>query len=252
MIISHKHKYLFIEIPHTGSTAISKELIEKYDGESILHKHANYCEFKRIARSEELQYFVFAGVRNPLDEAASLYMKFLNNHDGLYTDPKNLIKNGGWLSEKKVKTFEFVQATQDFNLFLRKHFSPPYTDNININKKYCDYVMKFEQLDKEFSKVLQLIGVKKVRSLPIVNKTNKKDDYLGLYTHESAEYAKKVFWPFMQEWGYDLPKEWTDKKSPSTHDKVSYEIAKRLRDIYARHIKSGVFKNFALLRNMVE
>ena len=41
MVISHKHRYVFVEIPHTGSHAISKELCEFYDGQIIHRKHAN-------------------------------------------------------------------------------------------------------------------------------------------------------------------------------------------------------------------
>ncbi len=42
MIISHKYKYLFIELPRTGTTAISKELRERYAGELIYEKHTKY------------------------------------------------------------------------------------------------------------------------------------------------------------------------------------------------------------------
>ena len=67
MIISHKYKYLFVELPLTASTAVSKELRENYDGESILYKHATYHEFLKIASPEEKKYFVFSGMCNPLD-----------------------------------------------------------------------------------------------------------------------------------------------------------------------------------------
>lgn len=36
MVISHKYKHLFIEVPSTASTAISAELREHYGGELIL------------------------------------------------------------------------------------------------------------------------------------------------------------------------------------------------------------------------
>lgn len=49
MVISHKHKYLFIEFPLTGSTSVSKALIENYDGERILHKHSSYFDFCKVA-----------------------------------------------------------------------------------------------------------------------------------------------------------------------------------------------------------
>lgn len=42
VIISHEHKYVFAELPHTGSTAVSRELRENYAGEKILGKHSTY------------------------------------------------------------------------------------------------------------------------------------------------------------------------------------------------------------------
>ena len=36
MIISHEHKYVFVEFPRTGTTAISKELCLNYFGKRIL------------------------------------------------------------------------------------------------------------------------------------------------------------------------------------------------------------------------
>ena len=42
MVLSHKQEYLFVELPRTGSTTISKELCTHYAGEKILSKHATY------------------------------------------------------------------------------------------------------------------------------------------------------------------------------------------------------------------
>jgi hypothetical protein len=71
MIISHKHKFLFVELPLTASTAISRELRANYGGEKILFKHATYQDFLRVANTHEREYFVFSGLRNPLDKAVS-------------------------------------------------------------------------------------------------------------------------------------------------------------------------------------
>ena len=60
MIISHKHKFLFIGLPFSASSAISKELHLQYEGESLLRKHSLYYEFKKGATKKELEYFVFA------------------------------------------------------------------------------------------------------------------------------------------------------------------------------------------------
>jgi hypothetical protein len=65
MIISHRHRYVFVEVPRTGSTAVSAELRENYDGHEILRKHASYRDFLRVASEEERGYFTFSAVRNP-------------------------------------------------------------------------------------------------------------------------------------------------------------------------------------------
>ena len=59
MVISDKNKYLLAELPHTGSTAISKELCENYDGVKILSKHARYNQFLKIATPERGEIFCF-------------------------------------------------------------------------------------------------------------------------------------------------------------------------------------------------
>ena len=97
MIISHKYKYVFIGLPLAASTAISKELCEKYDGKPILSKHSIYQDFLKIATKEEKEYKVIACARNPLDISVSYYTKMINDSSGNFTDEKLLRKNGGHL-----------------------------------------------------------------------------------------------------------------------------------------------------------
>ena len=40
MIISHRHRYVFVKLPRTGSSAVRRELRELYDGVPILHKRS--------------------------------------------------------------------------------------------------------------------------------------------------------------------------------------------------------------------
>lgn len=86
MIISGEHRYVFVELPRTGSTAIRKELLNQYGGRKILQKHSTYQEFLRTANEEEKRYFVFSGVRNPLDDAVSHYFKLASDHHGRFSD----------------------------------------------------------------------------------------------------------------------------------------------------------------------
>ena len=91
MVISHKYRYLFIEIPLTGSWAIRKELCEFYGGQQILHKHATYHEFQQSATDDEQAYFVFATVRNPLDSMVSAFYKYKSDHKGVFSDAQHSI-----------------------------------------------------------------------------------------------------------------------------------------------------------------
>ena len=53
MIISHKYRFLFIGLPFSASSAISKELHAKYEGLPYLRKHSLYHEFKKVATINE-------------------------------------------------------------------------------------------------------------------------------------------------------------------------------------------------------
>lgn len=251
MIVSDKYKYVFLETPHTGSTAISKELVENYGGKKILHKHANYHEFLKIATNKQKKYFVFAGVRDPLDEAVSLYNKFLGDHKSNYTDPRKLLKNGGWVTERKIKIYELVQSTKDFEAFLKGFYTRVYTNNINVNKNRCDYIMRFERLDKDFSKALKELGIKKKRPLPIVNKTKNKSGFASYYKGGSIDYAVKIFSPFMKEWSYEFPKEWGSVKT-SAYGRFIYSANKAGRTAYSKYVKEGPLKKLTVLRNALE
>lgn len=184
MIISHKNKYLFIEIPHTGSTAIHRELCENYDGTPILGKHTNYFEFLRAATPEERKYFVFAGVRNPLSEAVSLYFKYKTNHHGKFTNPERLAKNSGNVTKSKLKRFDFVNdAGVDFATYFKRFYKLPYTNvHSSLSHKYCDFTIRFENLQEDFSEVLQLIGIEQKRPLPHINKTGGKGGIIYRFT----------------------------------------------------------------------
>ena len=60
MIISHKLRCVFVQLPRTGSTAIARELISHYQGTPILNQHSNYVDFLRVATASEREYFVFS------------------------------------------------------------------------------------------------------------------------------------------------------------------------------------------------
>jgi predicted acetyltransferase len=100
MIISHKYKFLFIGLPFSASSAISKELYLKYDGEPFLNKHSLYHDFKKVAKAEERKFFVFAVLRNPMQIAVTVYEKMKANTKGNFTNPELFLEKGGHITKK--------------------------------------------------------------------------------------------------------------------------------------------------------
>ena len=210
MIISQQNKYLFIEIPHTGSTAIKHELCNHYQGVSILKKHSFYSDFLKIAGPEEKNYFVFAGIRNPLDEAVSHYFKFKTNHRGMFTRPDKRTKVG-FLQDRRARMMysDIQNKYLDFQAFFMKYYKVPYTNFASLITGHYDYLLRFERLQEDFARVLRILGLEPIRSLPVRNPTEgRKADFSSYYPPSLIPRAKRVFGPFMRQWGYEFPAEW--------------------------------------------
>jgi hypothetical protein len=217
MIISDKHRYLFIEVPRTGSTAISKELSERYDGRPILHKHAHYNEFLRVANDHQKSYLVFQGKRNPLDDVVSRYFKLKNNHKGDFTNPQLFRSSGGWIKQKHLKQFEFVQKNNaDFSAYFQRYYKVqylnlrvPYFSPYDWPGRHISKIIRFENLETEFESAIKAIGLQPQRSLPIENKTKRRDqDFYQYYSFDLRRRAISIFGPYMRKWGYNLPDDW--------------------------------------------
>ena len=215
MVISDKYKYLFIEMYNTGSTSISNELCEFYDGRRILRKHSRYHEFLKTATEEQKKYFVFSGIRNPMDTVISVYSKFANNHKGKYTDPQQWRKNGGYVKDKRLQLFSDIKNAQlTFQEYFLKYYKVPYDRWSRLDHEKFNYIIRYENIQNDFRTVLQKLNIEPVRDLPTLNKTEGKQDYTNYYTPEIQKRAVFVFGPFMDKWGYSFPDDWNVKRTP--------------------------------------
>jgi len=215
MIISHKHKYLFIEVPQTASTAISTELRKHYGGEPVLHKHANYSQCRRLWPQVRDQYFKFAAVRNPMDQAVSYYLKLKNDHGGSYTNPKNFLRNGGWVPDIQLEHYDFVARDDvDFAAFFETFYRRMFHEWVLLGHREFDFIMRFENIQRDFEAVLQRLSLQMVRPLPVVNATGPKKPFLDYYPASIRDIVVDYMNPFMQDWGYALPDRWVDMPAP--------------------------------------
>ena len=236
MIISHSHKYLFVELPRTGSSAVSKELILNYDAESILRKHATYRDFLRQASEDEKEYFVFSSIRNPMDKILSLYFKYKTNHRR-YDDPETYRRDNALIAWLLMSQFRFVNRNNaSFSDFFRRFYRLPYDDWSSLDHEKMDFVIRFENLSEDFETVLYRIGLTPVRPLPVVNKTaNRSKDFWSYYDPEIRGRAEWVFGPYFCRWRYEFPEDWETKGYRSAE--LMFQFTNIFRNFYWRYLR---------------
>ncbi|HZQ05377.1 MAG TPA: sulfotransferase family 2 domain-containing protein [Anaerolineae bacterium] len=239
MIISHTYRYLFVQLPRTGSTAVAHELRQLYGGTPILRKHSTYEDFQKIATPEEKRYFVFSCIRNPLDDAVSHYFKCKTDHKGNFTKPQRLERRKGLVNQLDYEIFEYLRRTDaDFATFFLKFYRTPYNNWASLSHRTFNYVMRFENLVADFATVLEQIGIEPKRPLPHINPTARRTrSYISYYdTPEVIARAKWVFGPFMQEWGYEFPPEWGEMQVP-WWNRAQYSFLNVFRTMYWKHLR---------------
>lgn len=173
--VNHDLKAIFVHIHKTGGTTIAMNL-KKYYGfetfyirrpdhqkfcfdkkkkkyinyENRIHGIINYFKTsshinKKMKMTPEKwdNYYKFCFIRNPYDRIVSAW-----NHVNRFNIPfKNFLNLGDTCND-----VEYMHM-----------FMPQYRSMINEKaKKYIDYVGYFENLDEDFEKILNNIGVKKI------------------------------------------------------------------------------------------
>lgn len=236
MVVCHKYKFVFIEVPHTGSHSITQELLDNFPCERILRKHANISQFFAQASKEEQAYFKFAAVRNPLDTAVTDFCKYEGNHKDQYTNPDALLSNGGHVTADHLAQFDFIyNQGQDFPSFMRQFRNKIYHNWFLLGADRMDFIIRFEDLQQDYRTALEKIGVEVPRDLPHVNPTKKKrKHYTEFYTPEIEQLIVQCYGPFMKRWGYDFPAGWQHNEVPLLN-KLRFESLELGVGFVARH-----------------
>lgn len=184
MIISHKHKFIFIMPPKTAGTslfnAIKSSLNTKEFLEENTHYHLNRYQAKnnkfypnsyRHSLLEEAikdfpcasNYLKFSFVRNPWDLVVSFYF---------YELKSNIISNHITFKDFIIKKFfNTPLCIPQFN-----YFKDP---------ELMTFIGKFENLQEDFNFVCDKIGIPR-QKLPHDNKTNHKH-YTEYYDDETKQ-----------------------------------------------------------------
>tara|TARA_R110002167_G_scaffold366019_1_gene592663 strand:+ start:205 stop:807 length:603 start_codon:yes stop_codon:yes gene_type:complete len=196
MRISHKHKFIFLAVPKTGSTTI-RRCLDSYsdihsinDPEGPLHWHARPPELKEYFEEQHWnwdEYFKFTFVRNPWSRAVSMYVfrgrKTINEISIAFPGL------GQWIVDC---------SPENFRKYL-KH--KPYTTGrqmIYVNG--CDFVGKIENLQQDFNTVCDKVGIPQ-QQVPHKNKTKHKH-YTEFYDNETRELVAEKYAEEIEYFGY--------------------------------------------------
>ena len=103
------------------------------------------------------------------------YNKILTDAYGAHTNPDYFIENGGWVTKRARSIYKKITENNlNFEEYLRHIYKLyPFDNDLSINAKYLDRVIRFEHLLDDFKDTLLHLDIKPVRDLPIKNKTEK-------------------------------------------------------------------------------
>ncbi len=243
MIVSHKYKFLFIGLPFSASSAISKELHLEYDGEPYLRKHSLYHEFENVATKAELEYFVFAVLRNPMEIAVTVYEKMKANAKGNFTNSELFSENGGHITKQHRERFNYIKDNNSsFQQYFKKFHKKPYDNLSSLTIDNCDFVIRYENLAEDYLLALKKVGVSNPKPLLVANKTvGKNNDLSTYYTNDIKEISIAVFGPFLEKYNYSFPEEWGEVKIP-LKSKLEFLVLGVLRKINQKYFKKHTEK----------
>lgn len=191
MIISHKHKFIFVKTVKTAGTSIEIFLSQHCGPLDIItpiipyvepHSARNYEGYYNHMPAHEIRdrigpdiwnsYFKFCVERNPWEKTLSYYhMKNFRENNGL--------------------TFDRYLAGKEFPINF-----PKYTEPGNPNKIIVNRVLYYEHLMEQLGQVFQELGIPFQGSLGVNAKSEYRIDrrpYQEVYTPEQAKLIGNIF-----------------------------------------------------------
>lgn len=195
MMISHKHRCIFINIPKCASVSIMNALDMKLV--TPPHWHCSWSDSRQVLGKEILDsYFKFSIVRNPWDRVVSAWMMFeqhdYRKQDRSYTLPEFLevITDQSIDYKTTYQTQQEKIAWQHTVTNIRHHTLPalhPYYGLVNKNGNIkANFTGKQENLHEDLAKVCRSLGLRSLQ-LKTINTTRR-----GHYTDYFNETTMKI------------------------------------------------------------
>ena len=190
-MINHKNKFLYTHYPKCGGTTIRSYFLSNYaegiDEEIELVKNRHCSLSNTIQRLIDLdqdptKYFKFSFTRNPFALCLSYY---LYNKTNAYES----LKSRGLPLRAEI-TF---CLNNSFKEYIKSEYCFSYFDKIYIHDNVfsIDFVIRQENLEKDFLKLCKMLKLKEVQ-LEKLNQTN-HTHYRDYYDSESIKIVEEKF-----------------------------------------------------------
>jgi len=217
-MVSHKYKCIFIHLPKTGGESIFS-LFD--DSDSEIPKHANARQI-RAYLGEKLwnEYYKFAFVRNPWDQAVSMYFhlrkplyqkkRILEKYGSAVLNPINAChvaceKSFTGYCEEIFKNHQIQQEASQANWPV-SHYAP-FHDWISDEEGniLVDYVGRFEEISENMKEVLSVLG--KGGELMVNKNKSRHRHYSYYYNQETIELIRSHYVKDINSFGYSFDRE---------------------------------------------
>lgn len=193
MLVSDKHKIVFVAIPKTGTRSIYKALEDHFSGQV-------YSDHLKIIPKQFRGYYSFCVVRNPYERAVSIWWSTCKrNNDKRHFISKYLRNNNTF--ENFAKNIHLINE-------IEKRAVTDYQYKW-IEQNNIDRMLRFEDLQGEFN---SLPFVRKKIELPLLNPTTEitkgnpviRKAYGNYITTDSIYYINEYYARDFEICGYDM------------------------------------------------
>ena len=210
MIISHKHKFIFIKTRKTAGTSIQDALTKICGSDDIItpdvdtegrnveqscwngHPHPHLWDVKQLVGKEIWDnYYKFTFVRNPFDVTVS---RFFWNIKGKGQKGYDLTKQGfnkwidNYVSSDVFHRMEYYSANQAYPFLIdtncvNQYHQPNFIGDILNHKIDLDFVGRYESLNDDFKHICSVINIDNLQLPYKKGGLRKKKNYKKMYTN---------------------------------------------------------------------
>ena len=212
--ISHPHRFVYFEVPKTGTTSL-KGLLTQVAAAERMPNRLGFLEYPDYRR--------FAFVRNPWDRLLSCYLEKIKkdqtfeNQNFTRGIPRKFLKFGDAFFAG-MSFVEFARVVSKIpDKYADGHFASQHPRLIMDNELVIDHLGRFEDFWPTIQGFLELVGVKGKIEVPHLNSSSRKIPSGAYYNQETLALVRERFAEDLRLFQYDFEQSEEPEHTERTH-----------------------------------